>query len=77
MNGVNIREVQDLSGHKHVETTMIYIHVMRDMTRGPTSPLDLLDSRYERFAGELLDVRVVFDAEVMHLALEAAGFGFA
>jgi len=42
MNGVNIREVQDLLGHNNVETTMIYTHVMRDMTKGPQSPLDLL-----------------------------------
>jgi len=40
MNGVNIREVQDLLGHNNVETTMIYTHVMRDMTKGPQSPLD-------------------------------------
>ena len=42
ISGVNIREVQELLGHKSIETTMIYTHVMRDMQNVPKSPLDAL-----------------------------------
>jgi integron integrase len=42
MNGVNIREVQELLGQKTVETTMIYTHVLRNMSKAPMSPLDIL-----------------------------------
>ena len=42
LNGVNIREVQELLGHSHVETTMIYTHVIRDISNAPQSPLDKL-----------------------------------
>jgi integron integrase len=42
MQGVNIREVQEQLGHKNVDTTMIYTHVVRTMSARPQSPLDTL-----------------------------------
>lgn len=40
LSGTTIREVQELLGHKNVETTMIYTHVMREFGKRPRSPLD-------------------------------------
>jgi len=39
-SGYDIRTVQELLGHKHVETTMRYTHVLNKGGRGVLSPLD-------------------------------------
>jgi integron integrase len=42
MKGANIRQVQNLMGHRSQDTTMIYMRLLRDMKSVPQSPLDTL-----------------------------------
>ena len=39
-SGYDIRTVQELLGHSHVQTTMMYTHVARKNRLGVVSPLD-------------------------------------
>ena len=43
LHGVNIRKVQEYLGHKSIETTMIYTHVIRGFDSTAVSPLDALE----------------------------------
>ncbi len=42
LQNVDLRQIQELPGHRIVETTMIYTHVVKNLRGTPRSPLDAL-----------------------------------
>jgi len=42
LSGVDLCEIQELLGHRNLETTRIYIHVAKTLRKTIQSPLDVI-----------------------------------
>ena len=44
ISGVDLCEIQELLGYKKLETTRVYLHVMKGFRQTVKSPLDILNN---------------------------------
>jgi len=54
--GANIREIQEILGHNSIETTKIYLHVMKKPAERFVSPLDQMERQKETLKEAELEV---------------------
>jgi len=65
-SGADIRTVQQLLGHKHVETTMIYTHVLECGPCGVRSPLDAAEAASRLVSQPYTAIAATWSGEVLY-----------